>query len=73
MLLCVNGATRKSHTLLLSCRSGRRTLLAYEIATALGYKASHYAGGNNGYQADPLTDADIEQFLKESARNEGQK
>jgi rhodanese-related sulfurtransferase len=58
------------HTLILSCRSGRRTLVAYQIAKESGYKASHYAGGNIGYQADPLTDADIDQFLKESSRNE---
>jgi rhodanese-related sulfurtransferase len=57
------------HTLLFSCRSGRRSLTAIDIAEANGFKASHYAGGNNGYQKDPLTDADIEQYLRESSRN----
>lgn len=55
-----------SHSIVFCCRSGRRSMTAIDIAEGHGFRASHYKGGNQGYQKDPVTDKDIAQFLKES-------
>jgi rhodanese-related sulfurtransferase len=65
--------TPTKHTLLFTCRSGRRSMTAIDIAEASGFQACHYTGGNIGYQRDPITDSDISQYLGESAKNSQKK
>lgn len=54
-----------SHQLVFYCAAGVRSLTAISIAEGCGYRAaSHYRGGWNEYEKQPLTKRDIDEFLR---------